>query len=157
MIVHVSFSHSCFPQKSAGSFKFVAISPSRGSAAASEIRVYIQDDNKHKENIEDQDNIEKISSEESVNSQELEETPQKKKLITKCSSGKKGNAARWSNDLIFLLIDEYEARPCLWDIFSNDYHNRDVTGNVKQEVELRLHSQITICFSHASHPLMHNL
>ena len=30
-----------------------------------------------KKNIEDQDNIEKISSEESVNSQELEETPQK--------------------------------------------------------------------------------
>jgi len=50
------------------------ISSSRGSAAASEIRV-IQNDNN------DQDNIEKISSEESVNSQE----------------GKEGNAARWSN------------------------------------------------------------
>ena len=49
----------------------------RGSAAASEIRVYIQDDNHDKENIEDQDNIEKISSEENVNWQELEETPQK--------------------------------------------------------------------------------
>ena len=55
-----------------------AKSSSRGSAAASEIRVYIQDDNHVKENIEDQDNIEKISSEESVNSQELEERPQKK-------------------------------------------------------------------------------
>ena len=52
-----------------------AKSSSRGSAAASEIRVYIQDDNHDNENIEDQDNIEKISSEESVNSQELEETP----------------------------------------------------------------------------------
>ena len=51
---------------------------SRGSAAASEIRVYIQDDNHDKENIEDQDNIEKISSEESVSSQELEETPQQR-------------------------------------------------------------------------------
>ena len=30
---------------------------SRGSAAASEIRVYIQDDNHDKENIEDQDKI----------------------------------------------------------------------------------------------------
>ena len=56
---------------------------SRGSAAASEIRVYIQDDNHDKEIIEGQDNIEKISSEESVNSQELEETMQKKKHITK--------------------------------------------------------------------------
>ena len=61
---------------------------SRGSAAASEIRVYIQDDNHDKEIIEGQDNIEKISSEESVNSQELGagETPQIKKRITKRSS-----------------------------------------------------------------------
>ena len=91
-----------------------AKSSSRGSAAASEIRVYIQDDNHDKENIEGQDNIEKISSEESVNLQELEETPQKKKRITKRSSVKEGNAARWCNDLILRLIDEYEARPCLW-------------------------------------------
>ena len=84
---------------SAGSFKVSATSFSQGSAAASEIRVYIQDDNHNKENTEDQDNREKISSEENVNSQELEETPQKKKRITKRLSGKKGNAARWSNDL----------------------------------------------------------
>ena len=76
-----------------------ATSFSRCSPAASEIRVYIQDDNHDKENTEDQDNIEKISSEENVNLQELEETTQKKKRITKRSSGKKGNAARWSNDL----------------------------------------------------------
>ena len=77
-----------------------AKSSSRGSAAASEIRVYIQDDNHDKENTEDQDILEKISSEESVNSQELEETLQKKKRITKCSLVKKGNAARSSNGLI---------------------------------------------------------
>ena len=53
----------------------------RGSVAASEILVYIQDDNKDKENIEDQDNIEKISFEESVNSKELEETPQKRRSV----------------------------------------------------------------------------
>ena len=93
-------------------------SSSRDSAAASEIRVYIQDDNHDKENIEDQDNIEKISSEERVNSQELLETLQKKKRITKRSSVKKGNAARWSNDLILRLIDEYEAQPCLWEAIS---------------------------------------
>ena len=75
-----------------------------GLAAASEIRVYIQDDDNDKE---DQDNIEKMSSEESVNWQELEETPRKKKRITK----RAGNAARWSNDLLLFLIDEYEARP----------------------------------------------
>ena len=61
-------------------------------------------------------NIEKISSEESVNSQELarRDTAQKRR-ITKRSSGKMGNAVRWSNDLILRLIDEYEARPCLWE------------------------------------------
>ena len=52
-------------------------SSSRGSAAASEICVYFQDDNHDKENTEDQGNMEKIFSKESVNSQELEETPQK--------------------------------------------------------------------------------
>ena len=101
-----------------------AKSSSRGLAAASEIRVYIQDDNLDKENIEDQDNVEKISSEESVNWQELEDGTAKK-LITKRSSGT--NAARWSRDLILCLTDEYEAGPCLWGIFSNDNHNSDVT------------------------------
>ena len=106
-----------------------AKSSSRGSAAASEIRVYIQDDNHDKENIEDQDNIEKMSSEASVNSQELEETPQKKKCITKRSSVKKGNAARWSNDLILRLTDEYEAQPCPWEaIFSVHIFTRKEPG-----------------------------
>ena len=36
---------------------------------------------------------------------------------------------KWSGSLICNLIDEYETRPCLWNIFCDDYHNRDVTGN----------------------------
>ena len=59
-----------------------AKSSSWGSAAASEICVYIQNDNHDTENIENQDDIEKISSEESVNSQELEETQQKKRSVS---------------------------------------------------------------------------
>ena len=66
---------SCFPRKSAGK------SSSRGLAAASQIGVYIQNDNHDKENIEDKNNIEKISSIESVNSHELEETPQKRSVL----------------------------------------------------------------------------
>ena len=54
---------------------------------------------------------EKISSEESINLQELEETPQKKKCITKRSSGKMGNVASWSDDLILRLIDKIYMRP----------------------------------------------
>ena len=53
----------------------IAKSSSRGLVTASEICVYIQDDNHDKENIEDQENIGKISSKESVHSQELKKTP----------------------------------------------------------------------------------
>jgi len=106
----------------------MAAKSSSAAAPASEISIDIEDDN-----IE--------------NSEELEEIPNKKKRITKRSSA---TSARWSNEMIFRLIDEYEARPCLWDIFSTEYHNRDVTGKIKQEMEVRLYSQITICFSHVS-------
>ena len=44
-------------------------------------------------------------------------------------SKKKTGNEKWSGSLICNLIDEYEARPCLWNIFCDDYHNRDVTGN----------------------------
>lgn len=81
-----------------------------GSAAASEICVYIQDDNHDKENIKDQNNIEKISSKESISLKELEETSQEKKCITKpLYLGKMGNVARWNYDLILHLIDNHEA------------------------------------------------
>ena len=49
MIVHDSFSVSCFPRKLAGLFKMAAKSCSRGSSESS---VYVEDDNP--------DNIEKI-------------------------------------------------------------------------------------------------
>ena len=42
---------------------------------------------------------------------------------------KKPGNEKWSGSLICNLIDENEAQPCLWKIFCDDYHNRDVTGN----------------------------
>ena len=51
-----------------------AKSSSRGSVATSE-SVNIEDGNHDKENIENQENIGKISSKESVHSQELKKTP----------------------------------------------------------------------------------
>ena len=48
IIVHDSFLVSDFPRKSASLFKMTAKSFTRGSAAASEIHVYIQDDNHDK-------------------------------------------------------------------------------------------------------------
>ena len=47
----IVFSQLFSPKKSVGSFKMAAKIPFRGSAAASEIRVYIQDDNHDKEII----------------------------------------------------------------------------------------------------------
>ena len=49
------------------------------SAVLPESRVYIHDDNRDKEISEDHDNIE-MSSDEGVNSQELEKTPQKRSV-----------------------------------------------------------------------------
>ena len=72
------------------------------------------DDNYDRENIENQDIIEKRCSEESVNSQALEETKRRGSVSLNVERGNKGNAARWSDDLILRLIDECEARPCLW-------------------------------------------
>ena len=48
---------------------------------------------------------------------------------------------KWSGGLISKLIDEYEARPCLWNIFCDDYHNRDVTGKAKKELEVSLRTR----------------
>ena len=111
MMVHDSLCMvRCFLRKSAGLFKMAAKSSSWGSAATSEICVYFQGDNHDKENIEYQDTriIKRISSEESVNSQELEETPPKKKRITKHSSGEMGNSARWNNGLILRLTNRQD-------------------------------------------------
>ena len=86
MIVHDSFSVSCFPRKSVGSFKMAAKSCSRVSRGSSENSVDIEDDNP--------DIIEKVHViDETL--EELEEPPSKKNRVTKLSS------ARWSNDLIF--------------------------------------------------------
>ena len=72
MKVHDSFSVSCFPRTSAGWFQMAALSSSLGSTAASEIRRFIFKMIIMTGNIEDQDKIQKISSEESVYSEELE-------------------------------------------------------------------------------------
>ena len=72
---------SCFLQKSAGSFKMAAKGSSRGSAAASEIRVYIQDDNHGKKIIEDQDNTEKPSSEKKRQLKIIRRDTAKKEII----------------------------------------------------------------------------
>ena len=45
---------------------------------------------------------------------------------------------KWSNEKIFRLIKLYEERPCLWDVFSQQYHNRETTRKAKSELEVSL-------------------
>ena len=56
--------------------------------------------------------------------------------VRKAKKSKRTGNEKWSGSLICNLIDEYEARPCLWNIFCDDYHNRDVTGKAKKELEV---------------------
>ena len=49
---------------------------------------------------------------------------------------KKTPRKSWPQSDIYRLIDLYEERTCLWDVFSNDYHNREVTGKAKSEMEV---------------------
>ena len=47
--------------------------------------------------------------------------------VRKAKKSKKPGDEKWSGSLMCNLIDENEAQPCLWKIFCDDYHNRDVT------------------------------
>ncbi|CAB4020582.1 Hypothetical predicted protein [Paramuricea clavata] len=46
----------------------------------------------------------------------------------------KGKGKRkWTNSEIEKLIEQYEEKTCLWDVFSEDYHNIEKTSKAKQE------------------------
>ena len=49
--------------------------------------------------------------------------------VRKAKKTKNPGNEQWSGSLICNLIDQNEARPCLWKFFCDDYQNRDVTGN----------------------------
>ena len=63
--------------------------------------------------------------------------------VRKAEKAKKPDNEKWSSSLICNLIDEYEARPCLWNIFCDDYHNRDVTRLWRPSNSSRMSSCIT--------------
>ena len=64
----------------------------------------------------------------------------RKQPKTKVETSRKQQVAKakWSNEDIFRLIDPYEERSCLWDVFSPTYHDRTMTGKAKQEIDVRL-------------------
>ena len=41
---------------------------------------------------------------------------------------------RWSDDEIENLIDLYESKPCLWDIFCKEYSKRDMKEKAMNEI-----------------------
>ena len=45
-----------------------------------------------------------------------------------------GKKKKWSNS------DKYEARTCLWDTFSADYHNIEETSKAKEKLSVRFMS-----------------
>ena len=44
------------------------------------------------------------------------------------------NFSDWNKDLIRLLIEEYEKRPCLWKIKSEVYHDRRLKATAYQSL-----------------------
>ena len=54
-------------------------------------------------------------------------------------STKRYNSTRkWSDEEVDLLIDLFEAKSCLWDIFSRDYRNREMKAKAFEEISEEL-------------------
>ena len=89
-------------------------------------------------------NTESSDTEESSSEVEVKRKKKKKKRMKQKKRGKENKKAggkskvKWSNEKIFRLIELYEERPCLWDVFSQHYHNRETTSKAKSEIEVRL-------------------
>ena len=45
---------------------------------------------------------------------------------------------RWRNDETCKLIDLVEERPCIWNVFDNDYHNREKREKAYKDIESEL-------------------
>ena len=52
------------------------------------------------------------------------------------SAGKsvKMERRKWSDDEVGCLIDLYESKSCLWDIFNKDYSKRDIKEKALNEI-----------------------
>ena len=85
-----------------------------------------------------------ISSSESSNSNTDSEPANKRRKKAKKKKSEnndqiqkqKNQKTKWNNDEISRLIDLCEARPCLWDVFTSEHHNREATSKAKAEIEV---------------------
>ena len=46
----------------------------------------------------------------------------------------KSEIGKWTDDEVESIMDLYESRPCLWDIFSKDYRKRDFKEKALNEI-----------------------
>ena len=46
----------------------------------------------------------------------------------------KSEIRKWTDDEVESIMDLYESRPCLWDIFSKDYRKRDFKEKALNEI-----------------------
>ena len=60
------------------------------------------------------------------------------KIKVMASTVVKKERKKWSEDEMEMLIDLYEARPCLWDIFCIEYSKRDAKEKALSEISDQL-------------------
>ena len=66
-----------------------------------------------------------------------------KKLTSRRNTRNPGNEVKkWSHDEIVRIIDLYEERACLWDVFDKEYHNKDKPERALDELSRELDTPV---------------
>ena len=65
----------------------------------------------------------------------VSESNKRKRKADSGQGAKVSKARRWSEKEVELLIDEFEKRSCVWDVFEQDYHNREKRERAYLELE----------------------
>ena len=90
-----------------------------------------------------------------------ENVPNKSETVsisTENVKGKEGKGKRkWSNSEIEKLIEEYEEKPCFWDVFTEDYHNIEKTSKAKEELSVRTQKYEDSCLVYLSNQFIYSL
>ena len=66
-----------------------------------------------------------------------------KTLTSRRNTGNRGNEVKkWTHDKIVRLIDLYEERACLWDVFDKEYHDKDKRERALVEIANELDNPV---------------
>ena len=91
----------------------------------------------------------------SKNAENIEENVPNKSETVKGNEGK--GKTKWSNSEIKKLIEEYEEKPCLWHVFTEDYHNIEKTSKAQEELSVCTHKLEDICLVYLSDQFIYSL